>query len=158
MRDGSMRNGCKSCIASSAKSAQTIHKPIGRSSPLEGQTLEFPQRQAAAGQSRKVAQPVLLDGARGTARWGSRACHAVSQVRVAGTVAMFVSKQVIEKLEGEQTRLRRDVKYLRHAAERGDNLAVRVHAEDLASRLENHASLVDAVIEAVSEDSVSDLP
>jgi hypothetical protein len=33
---------------------------------------------------------------------------------------MFVSKQVIEKLEGEQTRLRRDVKYLRNAAERGD--------------------------------------
>ena len=77
---------------------------------------------------------------------------------VAGTVAMFVSKQVIEKLEGEQTRLRREVKYLRHAAERGDNKAVRVHAEDLASRLENHASLVDAVIEAVSEDSVSELP
>jgi hypothetical protein len=101
---------------------------------------------------------VLLDGARGTARWASRACHAVSQVRVAGTVAMFVSKQVIEKLEGEQTRLRRDVKYLRHAAERGDNMAVRVHAEDLACRLENHASLVDAVIEAVSEDSVSELP
>src|SRR3954468_22948839 len=71
-----------------------------------------------------------------------------------GTGAMFVSKQVIEKLEGEQTRLRREVKYLRHAAERGDNKAVRVHAEDLASRLENHASLVDAVIEAVSEDSV----
>lgn len=68
---------------------------------------------------------------------------------------MFVSKQVIEKLEGEQTRLRRDVKYLRHAAERGDNRAVRVHAEDLASRLEHHASLVDAVIEAVSEDAVS---
>ena len=72
----------------------------------------------------------------------------------ANTVAMFVSKQVIEKLEGEQTRLRRDVKYLRHAAERGDNKAVKVHAEDLASRLEHHASLVDAVIEAVSEDSV----
>jgi hypothetical protein len=36
---------------------------------------------------------------------------------------------------------------------------VRVHAEDLASRLENHASLVDAVIEAVSEDSVQpDVP
>jgi len=68
---------------------------------------------------------------------------------------MFVSKQVIEKLEGEQTRLRREVKYLRHAAERGDSNAVRVHAEDLASRLENHASLVDAVIEAVSEDSVN---
>ena len=73
------------------------------------------------------------------------------------TVAMFVSKQVIEKLEGEQTRLRRDVKYLRNAAERGDNKAVRVHAEDLASRLENHASLVDAVIEAVSEDAVSEV-
>ena len=71
------------------------------------------------------------------------------------TVTMFVSKQVIEKLEGEQTRLRRDVKYLRHAAERGDNTAVRAHAEDLASRLEHHASLVDAVIEAVSEDSVA---
>jgi hypothetical protein len=67
---------------------------------------------------------------------------------------MFVSKQVIEKLEGEQTRLRREVKYLRIAAERGDASALRAHAEDLASRLENHASLVDAVIEAVSEDSV----
>lgn len=67
---------------------------------------------------------------------------------------MYVSKQVIEKLEGEQTRLRRDVKYLRHAVERGDSIAVRAHAEDLASRLENHASLVDAVIEAVSEDTV----
>jgi hypothetical protein len=70
---------------------------------------------------------------------------------------MFVSKQVIEKLEGEQTRLRRDVKYLRHAVERGDDKAVRAHAEDLASRLEHHASLVDAVIEAVSEDTVGSL-
>lgn len=67
---------------------------------------------------------------------------------------MFVSKQVLEKLAGEQTRLRRDVKYLQRAVERGDNKAVKVHAEDLASRLENHASLVDAVIEAVSEDTV----
>ena len=68
------------------------------------------------------------------------------------TVAMFVSKQVIEKLEGEQTELRREVKYLRRAVERGDNMAVKAHAEDLASRIENHASLVDAVLEAVSED------
>lgn len=71
---------------------------------------------------------------------------------------MFVSKQVIEKLEGEQTRLRRDVKYLRNAVERGDDKAVRVHAEHLASRIEHHASLVDAVIEAVSEDDVSRTP
>jgi hypothetical protein len=65
---------------------------------------------------------------------------------------MFVSRQVIEKLEGEQTELRREVKYLRRAVERGDNMAVKAHAEDLASRIENHASLVDAVLEAVSED------
>jgi hypothetical protein len=44
------------------------------------------------------------------------------------------------------------VKYLRRAVERGDNTAVKAHAEDLASRIENHASLVDAVLEAVSED------
>jgi ribosomal protein S20 len=69
------------------------------------------------------------------------------------TVAMFVSRQVIEKLEGEQSELRREVKYLRRAVERGDNTAVKVHAEDLASRIENHASLVDAVLEAVSEDT-----
>lgn len=67
---------------------------------------------------------------------------------------MFVSKQVIEKLEGEQSRLRREVKHLRHAVERGDSKAVRVHAEDLASRFEHHASLVDAVLEAVREDTV----
>ena len=69
------------------------------------------------------------------------------------TVAMFVSRQVIEKLEGEQSELRREVKYLRRAVERGDNMAVKAHAEDLASRIENHASLVDAVLEAVSEDT-----
>ena len=66
---------------------------------------------------------------------------------------MFVSRQVIEKLEGEQIELRREVKYLRRAVERGDNTAVKAHAEDLASRIENHASLVDAVLEAVSEDN-----
>lgn len=66
---------------------------------------------------------------------------------------MIVSKQVIEKLEGEQHELRREVKYLRRAVERGDNTAVKAHAEDLASRIENHAALVDAVLEAVSEDT-----
>ena len=98
-----------------------------------------------------------------TARWASVERHSMDGhsthralnfgEKTQQTVAMFVSRQVIEKLEGEQSELRREVKYLRRAVERGDNMAVKAHAEDLASRSENHASLVDAVLEAVSEDT-----
>lgn len=67
---------------------------------------------------------------------------------------MLVSKQVLDRLAQEKLSLRQEVERLKTAAKQGDRRAIQSSAEVLERRLKHHTDLVDAVIEAVTEDSV----
>ena len=67
----------------------------------------------------------------------------------------MISRQVLDKLEGTQNRLRRELAQLERAArleQRGD-LASR--AQHIAWCFESHSNLLDAVLEALSEDPLA---
>ncbi len=67
----------------------------------------------------------------------------------------MISRQVLDKLEGTQNRLRRELAQLERAArleQRGD-LANR--AQHIAWCFESHSNLLDAVLEALSEDPLA---
>ena len=67
----------------------------------------------------------------------------------------MITRQILEKLEGTQNRLRRELAQLERAArleQRGD-LASR--AQHIAWCFESHSSLLDAVLEALSEDPLA---